>query len=172
MSRRTGFTLVEILMVVVILGIAAAAIVPQMGSRDDLKLSAAARALMADLSYAQSRAITKQRKHYLQFGEEQYTLLSRATDAAALAAITHPINPGDYVVSFASGPLRDVRVASADFDTRTTLVFDELGSPMSYNGSATSALVSPGTIRLESGTSVLTMQIEPYTGEITLSSSN
>jgi type II secretion system protein H len=172
MSRNHGFTLVEILCVVVILGIAAATIVPQMGARDDLKLSSAARALMADLSYAQSRAITKQRKQYVKFGEDQYELLTRNTDAAPLTALTHPIDRGDYVVSFASGHLRGVRLDSASFDGRTTLVFDELGSPMSYNGTSAAALASPGTIRFESGAAVLTMQIEPYTGEITLSSSN
>ena len=55
-----GFTLVEILMVVVILGIAAACVVPQLSSRDDLKTAAAARVVMADLIYAQNRAIAVQ----------------------------------------------------------------------------------------------------------------
>jgi type II secretion system protein H len=172
MSRKNGFTLVEILCVVVILGIAAATIVPQMGARDDLKLSAAARALMADLAYAQSRAITKQRKQYIQFGEGQYELLSRTTDAAPLSPLTHPDRPRRLRRIVRLGPLRDVRVATASFDGQATLVFDELGSPMSYDGTSAATLASPGTIRFESGTAVLTMQIEPYTGEITLSSSN
>ena len=170
--RKTGFTLVEILMVVVILGIAAAVIVPQMGSRDDLKLSAAARVMMADLAYAQSRAIATQRKQYVQFTEEQYALYSRSSDASPLALVSHPIEPGNYIISFMTGVLRDIEVDSADFDGMTTLVFDELGSPMSYNGTSTTALSSPGTIRFKSGNQFLTMQIEPYTGEITLASGN
>jgi type II secretion system protein H len=166
-----GFTLVEILMVVVILGIMAGIILPQMGSRDDLKLSSAARAMMADLAYAQSRAITTQRKQYLQFGAEQYALYSRSSDVSPLTLVSHPVNPGDYIISFTTGPLHDVAVDLADFDGQSTLVFDELGAPMSYNGTSNVALTSPGTIRFKSGTAVLTIQIEPYTGEITLSSS-
>src|SRR5215475_9916349 len=55
---RRGFTLVEILAVVVILGIASAIIIPQIGSRDDMKAAAAARVLIADLIYAQNLAIS------------------------------------------------------------------------------------------------------------------
>src|SRR5690242_16864757 len=66
-GRAAGFTLVEILVVVVILGIAAAVIVPNMGTRSDLKAAAAARMIMADLIYAQNRAISTQTKHYVTF---------------------------------------------------------------------------------------------------------
>src|SRR4051794_19271606 len=65
--RRAGFTLIEILAVVVILGIASAIIVPQIGSRDDQKAASAARVVMADLLYAQNRAIATQKTHYVLF---------------------------------------------------------------------------------------------------------
>ena len=64
---RAGFTLIEILVVVVILGIAAAVIVPQIGSRADLKATSAARLIMADLIYVQNRSISQQKYHYIQF---------------------------------------------------------------------------------------------------------
>ena len=56
-GSRRGFTLVEILCVVVILGIASAIIIPQLGTHDDMKVAAAARTVMADLIYAQNTAI-------------------------------------------------------------------------------------------------------------------
>src|SRR3954464_12495919 len=67
-ARKTGaFTLVEILVVVIILGIAGAIIVPSLGSRDDLKAAAAARVIMADLIYTQNLAITSQGNRYMAF---------------------------------------------------------------------------------------------------------
>src|SRR5688572_14008047 len=66
-NPRLAFTLIEILGVVVILGIISAVILPQLGSRDDQKVSAASRVLMADLTYVQNRAITKQKTHYVLF---------------------------------------------------------------------------------------------------------
>src|SRR5438874_2544168 len=62
-----GFTLIEILCMVVVLGIASLVILPQITTRDDLKVAAAARALMADLLYAQNRSIALQKMHYVRF---------------------------------------------------------------------------------------------------------
>jgi type II secretion system protein H len=169
--RRAGFTLVEILMVVVILGIVAAVIVPQLGARDDLKVSAGARMLIADLSYAQSRAIATQRKQYVQFAGQQYFILSRTSDNAALQQIVHPVNAGNYVITFDDGPLRDVRVVEATFGTAAMIAFDEQGSPLQYDSAtnSSSALTSPGIIRIQSGANFMTITIEPYTGEMTVS---
>ncbi|MGN6728142.1 MAG: pilus assembly FimT family protein, partial [Tepidisphaeraceae bacterium] len=60
MRNRAGFTLVELLIVVVIIGIMAAAVVPTVSADADLKLAGATRALMADLAYARLRAIQSQ----------------------------------------------------------------------------------------------------------------
>src|SRR5829696_352345 len=82
-----AFTLVEILVVVIILGIAGAIIVPSIGSRDDMKAAAAARVIMADLIYAQNLAITSQGNRYINFDtvNQQYSL----TNSAAVV-IQHP----------------------------------------------------------------------------------
>src|SRR5687767_3290316 len=77
---RRGFTLVEILMVVLIIGIASAIIIPQMGTRDDMRATAAARTLISDLVYAQSLAISSGSYVYVKFdtANNRYTLLSTA----------------------------------------------------------------------------------------------
>ena len=144
--KHAAFTLVEILMVVVILGIVAAIIIPQLGTRDDLRLAAAARGIIADLTYAQSQAIATQTKQYVVFGQTQYTLKKQS--GASLVTLSHPVNPGNFVVDYASGALNGIVIAECDFDGQLTIGFDELGSPTAYNTStqAISTLSSAGTI--------------------------
>src|SRR4051812_47762470 len=67
LRRSSGFTLAEILAVVVILGIASAIIIPQIGTRDDMRVKAAARTLIADLIYAQNLAISTGQTVYVRF---------------------------------------------------------------------------------------------------------
>jgi prepilin-type N-terminal cleavage/methylation domain-containing protein len=169
LQHRSGFTLIEILCVVVILGIASAIIIPQIGSRDDLNAAAAARVLMSDLMYAQNRAIATQKKHFVMFNGQTYTVQSRNTDVSALFTITQPITKDPYVVTFgqATTPLAN---ASLGTPSPSTLAFDEMGSPYSYNAGANTltALSQPGTISVTCGAKTLTVSIEPYTGEATV----
>ena len=58
---RRAFTLIEILTVVIILGISAAIIIPNVSNRDDMRAAGAARMVMADLIFAQNRAIATQK---------------------------------------------------------------------------------------------------------------
>jgi prepilin-type N-terminal cleavage/methylation domain-containing protein len=171
--RRTqrAFTLVEILMVVVILGIVAAVIVPQIGQRDDIRLASAARVLIADLAYAQSRAISSQHKHYVLFETAQYSLRSRSSPSDSLQNLTHPTNPGSYVTAFNTGPLTGVTIVETDIGGADGLAFDELGSPLAYDADTdtSTTLSSPGTIRIQSGDRIMTISIEPYTGEMSVS---
>lgn len=63
---QRGFTLIEILAVVTILAIAAVAAIPMVNNGyADVKLTASARAVMADLFYAQNYAITTQSPVYV-----------------------------------------------------------------------------------------------------------
>ncbi|WP_428939945.1 pilus assembly FimT family protein [Fontivita pretiosa] len=169
---RGGFTLVEILAVVVILGIASAIIIPQIGTRDDLVASAAARVVMADLIYAQNRAIAMQKKHFVQFVGQQYTLMTRASDTSPLTAITHPVDKTDYVTAFGvrySG-LENASLGTINFGGPSIIGFDELGSPFSFDPATgiIAPLTSPATIQVCCGSHRLTIAIEPFTGETTV----
>jgi len=170
-----GFTLVEILVVVTILGIAAAIVVPQMGSRGDLKAAAAARMIMADLIYAQNRAIATQTKHYVTFSAgttpQTYRLVTSMTP---LVDVTHPITKAsNYLITFGNNGtpgLSDISLGTINIEGKTTIAFDELGVPYYYDSVAntTTALTVSGgsTIQVVSGTFTLTISVEPYTGEI------
>src|SRR5688500_3499715 len=84
-KRRGGFTLAEILAVVVILGIASAIIIPQIGTRDDMRVKAAARTLVADLIYAQNLAISTGQVVYIRFdvAGNSYSLLTNPSSSKA-----------------------------------------------------------------------------------------
>ena len=71
-----GFTFIEVLTVVIILGISASIIVPQFSTRDDLQTTAAARLVMADLDVRPEPARSpRRRKHFVEFtGSSNYTL--------------------------------------------------------------------------------------------------
>src|SRR5262245_53440741 len=165
---RSGFTLVEILMVVVILGIASAIIIPELGSRDDLRASAAARVVMADLIYAQNCAISKQKKHYVRFLSNEYSVC----DSTALTPIDHPLKPainnGKYTITFGTGGsngLDRCSLGTVTIGATTTLGFTDLGEPFAYDGATETPLTIPATIIVQSGANSLTVQVEPYSGE-------
>jgi prepilin-type N-terminal cleavage/methylation domain-containing protein len=124
---RQAFTLVEVLVVVVILGIAAAMLVPRLTGMGDLQAMSAARALVANMQYAQNEAIVTQAPTTVAFdaGAGSYVLLDTAG-----VPLRHPVNKGDFRVRFsATRGLEKVEVISAEFGGGNSVTFDSLGSP-------------------------------------------
>ena len=167
-GSRRGFTLIEILMVVVIIGIASAVILPQMGSRDDQRAASAARTLMADLLYAQNRAIAYQTRHYVQFNTATNSWQVMTDSGGSPGAIiTHPVNGTPYVESIGTGALSKVGLNSVSFDGNTTISFDQMGVPYSWSATNGNAVLSAGSVVFKAGTFQMTVNIAPYSGEIT-----
>ena len=190
---RRGFTLVEILMVVVILGIASAVIVPQIGTRSDLKARAAARIVVADLIYAQNMAIATQKFHYVKFdtAANRYTVYDDMpvdTDGTGPLGVTgaenvikHPVNKNNYVVQFGAaggGRVAELSLDSGgtafngidlDYRPEYTICFDELGTPFVYcpDLQGRNQMIN-GNVRVRSGTFTLNVKVQRYTGEITI----
>ena len=179
-KTRGGFTLVEILMVVVIIGIASAIIIPQIGTRDDMRATAAARTLVSDLVYAQSLAISSGSYVYIKFdtGSNRYTLLSTAAPSGGDVALTHPITQSSYIQQFGSTTKdwQNVSIQSAalngvstDYRPEFTLAFDEIGSPYVYCYDLNDKNeLNDGSIVLKAGDFTKTVTVSPATGEITV----
>jgi type II secretion system protein H len=177
--RRGGFTLVEILAVVMILGIASAIIIPNLGTRDDMRAAAAARVLVADLIYAQNQAITTGRKIYVRFDvtNNRYSLCS-AVASGGDTLLTHPMTQSSYTQQFgATSPgWEAITVQSAVMNgvdpvyrPEFTVAFDEIGAPFvyCYDLNDTNDL-NDGSIVLRAGQFTTTVSISPATGEITV----
>lgn len=167
---RRGFTLIEILAVVVILGIASAIIVPQISSRDDQKAASAARVVVADLLYAQNRAIATQKTHYVVFDTAGQTYRIYDTMSPA-TMIKHPVSGANYQTQFGStstSGLAQMQLYSANLDGQTGLAFDAMGIPYSYNSTTGVTALNSGNIVVKSGSYQLTVTVSPFSGELTV----
>jgi len=151
-----GFTLIEILIVVAILTIAAVMAVPMMTSADSVQLSSAANMVAADLEYAKSFAITNGQSCKVVF--DTFAETYRIEDSTG-NVIEHPVKKGfDYVVDFTSdNRISRVSIESVDFNLTGQVQFDCLGSP--DNG---------GTITLDANGQSMTVNVEPVTGFISI----
>jgi prepilin-type N-terminal cleavage/methylation domain-containing protein len=166
---RNGFTLVELIIVVVILSIAALIAVPMVSNTADIQVRSAANQIAAHLDYAKSMAITHQQSHSVVFdvSNESYQVQDEGGNL-----IDHPVNPGDFVVNLSNTGLDKVDIADADFDGDITkaITFDYLGSPYHGESTAPGDSLNFGQITLQDkpGNFKLYVNIEPVTGYVTI----
>ena len=154
--RRWAFTIIEILMVVIILAIAAALAIPMLTSADSMQIGSAANMIAADMEYAKSMAITKGQKFSVVFNktDDSYSIKDQNG-----SVIRHPVKKGfNYVVSFRTDSrLSKVNIVDVDFDSADKVTFDYLGSP-----------VNGGFIRLGVDQMDVKVNVEPVTGYISI----
>lgn len=162
MQRRhpRAYTLIEVLIVVVILGIAAAIVVPQMLRAGTLGVQAATRIVVADILFAQNEAATRKQTRRVVFdtanNSYQITDAAGAAVASTLQAGANPV----YEVSFENDDrFEGVDILAADFNGTPALEFDDLGSPTSPSG---------GSIDLRFDQQQYRIAIAPFTGRVTI----
>lgn len=155
-SDTRGFTLIEVLVVVIIIGIASAMVVPSLLAAGSLSIQGAARLIIADLVYAQNEAVARHEPHRIQFFIDQpnqnyYAMFDNDDELLESAWVG-----GEYLVDFSSDSrLEGIRIVSVDFDGESTLTFDELGAPS-----------SGGEIEITDGNSTYRITVAPFTGRV------
>jgi prepilin-type N-terminal cleavage/methylation domain-containing protein len=157
-SRSGGFTLVEVLIVVIIVGLAGAVVVPHMLRAGTMTTQAAARTVIADLLYAQNEAIAQQAPRRIAFDVD--TNSYRITDANDLTLETtwRVGGGGAHRVDFdEDGRFQGVRLESVDFAGSSAVQFDDLGAP--DNG---------GSIVIVSNQARYRITVAPFTGRVTV----
>lgn len=164
--RPAAYTLIEVLLVIVLLGIASALVVPSLGTTDVLRVQASVRTIVADINYAQSDALARQRGRALMFDvpNNRYSIVEIPAGATSL----DPTNNTIYTVLLNnSRKFNDAKLVTASFDSNSpTLIFDELGGPVTAPGGTTPG--NGGTISISGSRSVFNITVEPYTGRVTV----
>lgn len=162
---RAGYTLIEVLLTVSIMGLAAAIVVPNMLQGGTLGVQAGARMIIADLLFAQNEAMAQQSARRVVFDPAGNSYRVEKFDTASNAWVLeyNPVIGGatdeqNYTIDFDDdGRFRGINIVSATFNGTTQVEFDDLGNPS-----------SGGTIRLRFDTHVYDIKVAPFTGRVTV----
>lgn len=169
--NNRGFTIIEILLVVMIMAISAAVVVPMIGNRDDIVLAASTRKVVADLQYAQNYAIATRQSIYVRFAANRYDLCTLSS--GSLTTITHPVEKSAFVAVFGTdgdAGLQRTLLPVPSIGGKNVLGFDSLGTPFAFDATTQtrSELNAAVSITMSAGDLTQNLAIEPYTGEITV----
>lgn len=163
LRNQRGFTLPELVMVIVIVAILAVVVTPSAALFPEMKLRAAAERVQSDVRYAQGLARHEGARAGLTFdaGQKKYTVVH----SAALTDADDPLQPTKSLVFDCAS---DGRFTGITFSWNlpgggNNLLFDSLGQPRdaSYAVATTAATIS---LVLDGRTAVIS--IEPITGRV------
>lgn len=148
-AARAAFTLIEVLLVVVILGIAGVLVIPSMSQTNVLRVQTAVRTVVSDLTFIQSEAVAFQSRRAVMFGVvprfdatqdrwvfvegNGYTLAEVRgpdldLDTDALQDPDDPSRP--FGRDFDDDQYGGATIAEVGFNGGELLIFDELGGPV------------------------------------------
>jgi type II secretion system protein H len=151
---RTGFTMIEVLVVMVMIAIMAAVAIPKLGNVGSTRAAVAARMIARDLTYARERAIATGTRVWVVFnaGAQSYSVMSENPSSPGRAGAFVMADPNlsgkNYIQYLNTGEYAGVTMSSVNFDSNLEVGFDWVGKP--YNN-ASNPLAATGTISLSNG---------------------
>ncbi len=167
-----GFTIVELVMVIVIIGILSVIAHSRFTTYYDLKLEGAARKLAADIRYAQQFSLSQHVTHGIEFDvtNNRYRIYVVSTGVNVTDPLTREAGvsgqnwTSGYVVTYNTDPeFEGIDLTSASFGGTATLRFTSLGKPQDSTGADLAATGSAG-MSLQGYSR--TVQVTPNTGQV------
>ncbi len=178
-----GYTLIELIMVMAVLALAAALLVPHIAGSDSMKLQAAVRLLIADLSFAQSDALANQEFRRVVFYDDGsgYCLIEVVGAEPTPADLDDPdvnyvYDPlgmmGRYIIDLSTDNRFEGVFFSAatidgiDLDARPEITYDLMGGTVLSNSASLPG--TGGSVTLSYKDSSYEIDIAPFTGKLTV----
>lgn len=180
--RSRGFTITELLVVVIIIGLLAVVATPALRSSDPAKLDLAATRLAEALRFARSEAMRTGQVHSVQVRHNDEAFAAEKTDLSAEPAgaefiLRHPVTKQLYELDLDTWPpVAGVLIINPlkafhyqGLGRRQRLMFDAQGLPIYIKPIAGETYhLTAGEIRLRVGDRQVGVTVEPYTGRVTI----
>jgi len=151
-----AFTLVELVIIVLLIGILAVIAVSRVGVVSNFRQEGTLTKVRADLRYAKEYAMNNSchaRVAYDTAGDTSYTITTDLSGSwADMEDPTTHVAP--FTVTLNTGNYAGVQIASANFDGQTTVEFDAIGRPYSYDGAISTLLAVTGAVTITGGRTV------------------
>lgn len=173
LQGKDGFTLLEMILIIVIVAILGAVITLNLSGLSTVKLNNAVNKVVGDLRYAQQLSITTQSRHGLtiEAAGDSYSVHIHTGGAGLCGGepcIKDPTHLGqDFIVNFDTyqqGQLKDVRfVTATPFCGGSVMEFNSIGTPTDTVGTV---LACASTITLAHSGTTKTITISPSTGNL------
>jgi MSHA pilin protein MshC len=162
----SGFTLVELIAVLVLTGILAGVAIPAIGSISSTRVAAAQRQIQRDLSYARERAAMTGARTWAVFSlaSNAYSILGEPVGQPGRAnaiTLTDPATGRGYITSIGQ-EFPTAALQSVSFDGGAEVGFDWRGAPLNQGAGSLSA---PGIVTI---TGNRTVTIRPGSGLVTV----
>lgn len=157
-SKSRGFTLVEILVTLTVIGIAAGIVVPSLLSSESLVIQAATRSIVADILTAQNEAVAHEAARVVVFNVPNNSYELTDGNGNVLTTPWTDGGSGKDVMNLSNDPrFQGVHLVKADFGGSSSLRFGVLGSP-----------TSGGTVDLSFNQWKYQITVAPFTGRVTV----
>ncbi len=154
-----AMTLVELLIVIILMAIAATLAIPLLAETDGTRVQAAARLLAADLAFAQVDSITHASDPCVVVFDQAagaYTLARSSTPATPM---TNPSDNQPYVTTFGSG--RAAETTGVSIQSYSLGGDNQLG----FGAYGQTDQTTQATITLQAGSFTIAVQVDPANGE-------
>jgi type II secretion system protein H len=179
--RSRGVTLPELLIVLTILGVVAAAAIPGFSSTDGKRLDLAAAEVAAALRYARSESMHSGEVHGIRVSTNNQRVVvykaDLATDPVSIDVILrHPVDKKPFDFDFDTAKMTaGVRIGN-NLDPflygtgrRMSVLFDASGAPIwIVSSTSTTYPLQDGMVQLNSGNQQRIVRVAPVTGRVTV----
>jgi MSHA pilin protein MshC len=177
MLSHKGFTLVELVVVLLVVAILSVFVVERIGNVASMRAAAFAKKLRADIRYAQNVAMTQNRRARVYFNgagaapvfapAAGYAVAADASGGSCspFAAVLDPARSGNLAVTLGTGDFAGITVTP----TATCLEYDSLGTPYACAGNLGDCLSPAGGMSLTvnaAAAPVVTVTVVAGTGAV------